>query len=165
MVIAKAATSIDARIAAAPGARTQLTSAEANRRTQRLRAAVDAIGIGLGTLLTDDPILTVRDCFRPRPLARVVFDRRLRTPATARLFSTLEAGPVIILTTAAATGGHPERAQALKSCRRHAHRRRRRLATGFVARWCSSTSRRFCSKVAPRCTRPHGRRAWSIGCT
>lgn len=114
MVIAKAATSLDSRIAAAPGVRTQLTSAEANRRTQRLRAAVDAIGIGSGTLLADDPILTVRDCYRPRPLARVVFDRRLRTPATARLFSTLDAGPVIILTTAAAVGRHPERAQALK---------------------------------------------------
>jgi diaminohydroxyphosphoribosylaminopyrimidine deaminase/5-amino-6-(5-phosphoribosylamino)uracil reductase len=115
MVIAKAATSLDSRIAAAPGVRTQLTSAEANRRTQRLRAAVDAIGIGSGTLLADDPILTVRDCFRARPLARIVFDRRLRTPATARLFSTLDAGPVIILTTAAAAGGHPERVQALKA--------------------------------------------------
>ena len=115
MVIAKAATSLDSRIAAAPGVRTPLTSAEANRRTQRLRAAVDAIGIGSGTLLADDPILTVRDCFRPRPLARIVFDRRLRTPATARLFSTLDAGPVIILTTAAAAGEHPERVQALKA--------------------------------------------------
>lgn len=114
MVIAKAATSLDSRIAAAPGVRTPLTSAEANRRTQRLRAALDAIGIGSGTLLADDPILTVRDCYRPRPLARVVFDRRLRTPATARLFSTLDAGPVIILTTADAVGRRPERAQALK---------------------------------------------------
>ncbi|HEX6163921.1 MAG TPA: bifunctional diaminohydroxyphosphoribosylaminopyrimidine deaminase/5-amino-6-(5-phosphoribosylamino)uracil reductase RibD [Vicinamibacterales bacterium] len=113
MVIAKAAMSLDARIAAAPGVRTQLTSAEANRRTQRLRAAVDAIGIGSGTLLADDPILTVRDCYRPRPLARVVFDRRLRTPATARLFSTLTAGPVIIMTTAAATSRYPERAHEL----------------------------------------------------
>ena len=82
MVIAKAATSLDSRIAAAPGVRTQLTSAEANRRTQRLRASVDAIGVGSGTLLADDPVLTVRDCYRPRPLARVVFDRRLRTPPT-----------------------------------------------------------------------------------
>jgi diaminohydroxyphosphoribosylaminopyrimidine deaminase/5-amino-6-(5-phosphoribosylamino)uracil reductase len=114
MVIAKAATSRDSRIAAAPGVRTPLTSAEANRRTQRLRAAVDAIGIGSGTLLADDPVLTVRDCYRPRPLARVVFDRRLRTPATARLFSTLDAGPVIILTTADAVGRRPGRAQALK---------------------------------------------------
>jgi diaminohydroxyphosphoribosylaminopyrimidine deaminase/5-amino-6-(5-phosphoribosylamino)uracil reductase len=115
MVIAKAAMSLDSRIAAAPGARTGLTSAEANRRTQRLRATVDAVGVGSGTVLADDPILTVRDCYRLRPLARVVFDRRLRTPATARLFSTLGAGPVIILTTVAATRRHPERAAALRA--------------------------------------------------
>jgi diaminohydroxyphosphoribosylaminopyrimidine deaminase/5-amino-6-(5-phosphoribosylamino)uracil reductase len=114
MVIAKAATSIDARIASAPGVRTPLTSQEANRRTQRLRASVDAIGVGSGTILADDPVLTVRDCYRPRPLVRVVFDRRLRTPPTARLLSTLGAGPVIILTTAAAAAEHPERAGALK---------------------------------------------------
>jgi diaminohydroxyphosphoribosylaminopyrimidine deaminase/5-amino-6-(5-phosphoribosylamino)uracil reductase len=113
MVIAKAATSRDERIAAAPGMRTPLTSAEANRRTQRLRASVDAIAIGSGTVLADDPMLTVRDCFRPRPLARVVFDRRLRTPATARLFSTLAAGPVIIVTTAEALTRHPDRVEAL----------------------------------------------------
>jgi diaminohydroxyphosphoribosylaminopyrimidine deaminase/5-amino-6-(5-phosphoribosylamino)uracil reductase len=113
MVIAKAATSIDSRIAAAPGVRTQLTSNEANRRTQRLRASVDAIGIGSGTLLADDPVLTVRDCYRPRPLTRVVFDRRLRTPPEARLLSTLSAGPVIILTTAAAASRQPGRAAAL----------------------------------------------------
>ena len=113
MVIAKVATSLDSRIAAAPGTRTQITSAAANRRTQRLRAAVDAVAIGSGTLLADDPVLTVRDCFRPRPLARVVFDRQLRTPATARLLSTLDAGPVIIVTTASATSRDPERAKAL----------------------------------------------------
>jgi diaminohydroxyphosphoribosylaminopyrimidine deaminase/5-amino-6-(5-phosphoribosylamino)uracil reductase len=113
MVVAKIATSLDRRIAAAPGMRTPLTSAEANRRTQRLRAGVDAIGIGSGTLLVDDPILTVRDCYRPRPLARVIFDRRLRTPATARVFTTLSSGPVIIVTTGAASSRYPERIQAL----------------------------------------------------
>jgi len=113
MVIAKAATSLDSRIAAAPGVRTQLTSNEANRRTQRLRASVDAIGVGSGTVLADDPVLTVRDCYRPRPLVRVVFDRRLRTPPEARLLSTLSAGPVIILTTAAAAARQPDRAAAL----------------------------------------------------
>ena len=51
---------------------------------------MDAIGVGSGTVLADDPMLTVRDCYRLRPLARVVFDRRLRTPPSARLFSTLE---------------------------------------------------------------------------
>ncbi|HJU43376.1 MAG TPA: bifunctional diaminohydroxyphosphoribosylaminopyrimidine deaminase/5-amino-6-(5-phosphoribosylamino)uracil reductase RibD [Vicinamibacterales bacterium] len=113
MVIAKVAVSRDARIAAAPGVRTQLTSPEANRRTQRLRAAVDAIGVGSGTLLADNPLLTVRDCYRFRPLARVIFDRSLRSSPEARLFSTLEAGPVIILTTAAAAGRHTERVEAL----------------------------------------------------
>jgi diaminohydroxyphosphoribosylaminopyrimidine deaminase/5-amino-6-(5-phosphoribosylamino)uracil reductase len=115
MVIAKAATSLDARIAESPGARTQLTSSAANRRTQRLRAGVDAIGIGSETLLVDDPLLTVRDCYRLRPLTRVVFDRRLRTPATARLFSTVESGPVIILTTAGSIAGQPDRARDLRA--------------------------------------------------
>lgn len=115
MVIAKAATSSDARIASAPGVRTQITSAEANRRTQRLRASVDAIGVGSGTILADDPVLTVRDCYRFRPLARVVFDRELRTPASARIFTTLDAGPVIIVTTAVSGARYPERVRALQS--------------------------------------------------
>lgn len=115
MVIVKAATSLDSKMAAAPGVRTPLTSAEANRRTQRLRAAVDAVAVGSGTVLADDPVLTARDCHRLRPLARVVFDRRLRTPPSARLFSTLAAGPVIIMTTATATGRDPNRVQALEA--------------------------------------------------
>jgi len=113
MVIAKAASSLDSQIAAAPGVRTPLTSAEAHRRTQRLRAAVDAIGVGSGTMLADDPILTVRDCYRQRPLARVVFDRELRTPASARMFTTLGSGPVILMTTRATVSQYPERTQAL----------------------------------------------------
>lgn len=114
LVILKAATSSDGKIAAAPGVRTAITSAKANRRTQRLRGAVDAVGVGSGTILADDPVLTVRDCYRLRPLARVVFDRRLRTPPSARLFSTLDAGPVIIITTADTVARHPERAAALR---------------------------------------------------
>jgi diaminohydroxyphosphoribosylaminopyrimidine deaminase/5-amino-6-(5-phosphoribosylamino)uracil reductase len=113
MVVAKVATSADAKVAAAPGVRTALTSPEANRRTQRLRASVDAIGVGSETVIADDPVLTVRDCYRLRALTRVVFDRRLRTSPQARLFSTLHAGPVIIMTTAAAIRGHSDRAEAL----------------------------------------------------
>ena len=43
-------------------------------------AEVDAIGVGSGTILADDPLLTPRGAYRARPLTRVVFDRRLRTP-------------------------------------------------------------------------------------
>lgn len=101
-VILKAATSLDGRIAEAPGRRTLLTSAAANRHAHRVRAEVDAIGVGSGTILSDDPELTARGAYRERPLVRVIFDRRLRTPPDARVLSTPDAGPVIIVTTASA---------------------------------------------------------------
>ena len=101
-VILKAATSLDGRIAARLGVRTKLTSVASDRHAHRVRAEVDAVGIGSGTVLIDDPLLTPRGAFRERPLTRVIFDRRLRTPPHARLLSTLEAGPVIIVTTAGA---------------------------------------------------------------
>jgi diaminohydroxyphosphoribosylaminopyrimidine deaminase/5-amino-6-(5-phosphoribosylamino)uracil reductase len=97
LVILKAAASIDGKIARA-GERTKLSSREADRKTHQLRASVDAIAVGSGTLLTDDPLLTARESHRIRPLVRVVFDRRLRTSPAARVLSTLSEGPVIILT-------------------------------------------------------------------
>jgi diaminohydroxyphosphoribosylaminopyrimidine deaminase/5-amino-6-(5-phosphoribosylamino)uracil reductase len=99
-VILKAAVSTDGYIAAGPGQRTAVTSALALRHAQSFRAQVDAIGVGSETVLVDDPLLTAREVYRERPLARVVFDRRLRTPAGARLFTTLASGPVIVLTVA-----------------------------------------------------------------
>ena len=113
-VTLKAATSLDGRIAAAAGERTQLTSSSASRHAHCYRAQVDAIAIGSGTLLTDDPLLTVRGVYRERPLARVIFDRRLRTPAASRVFSTLRAGPVFIVTAPEAVAAHPEQARALR---------------------------------------------------
>ncbi len=97
-VTLKIAMSLDGRIAAAPGARTALTSAAANRHAQRLRAEVDAIAVGSETVLIDDPLLTARDVYRWRPLTRVIFDNRLRTPPTARMFTTLAEGPIIVVT-------------------------------------------------------------------
>ena len=101
-VILKAAVSIDGGIAEAPGRQTPLTSAVSNRHAHAVRAEVDAIGVGVGTILADDPRLTARGAYRERPLVRVVFDRRLRTPPDARVLSTRDAGPVIIVTTPAA---------------------------------------------------------------
>jgi diaminohydroxyphosphoribosylaminopyrimidine deaminase / 5-amino-6-(5-phosphoribosylamino)uracil reductase len=97
-VILKAAVSSDGFIAQSLERRTFLTSEPANRHAHRMRAEVDAIGVGAGTILADDPSLTARNAYRERPLTRVVFDRRLRTPPSARLLSTLDAGPVIIVT-------------------------------------------------------------------
>jgi diaminohydroxyphosphoribosylaminopyrimidine deaminase/5-amino-6-(5-phosphoribosylamino)uracil reductase len=96
-VTMKVALSQDGSVAGAPGVRTALTGAAANRFIHRERAEVDAIGVGSGTILADDPRLTARGAFRQRPLTRVVFDTRLRTPPAAKLLSTLSAGPVIIM--------------------------------------------------------------------
>ena len=113
-VILKAAASIDGRLAAAEGMRTQLTSIAAIRHAHSERARVDAVAIGSSTLLADDPLLTARHVYRERPLARVVFDRRLRAAPDARVFSTVSAGPVIILTARDAVRLHSERAAALE---------------------------------------------------
>jgi diaminohydroxyphosphoribosylaminopyrimidine deaminase/5-amino-6-(5-phosphoribosylamino)uracil reductase len=99
-VILKAALSLDGCLAQAPGQRTPLTSAAANRHAHRVRAEIDALGVGVGTVIADNPLLTPRGAYRGRPLARVIFDRQLRTPAHAAVFSTLAVGPVIIMTTA-----------------------------------------------------------------
>lgn len=114
-VIMKVATSLDGRIAAAPGRRTPLTGPAANRHIHHQRAEVDAIAVGSETILVDDPLLTARGAYRMRTLVRAVFDRRLRTPPTARVLSTADAGPVIILTTPSAAAAEPSRVRALTS--------------------------------------------------
>lgn len=118
-VTMKAALSLDARVARPLGAPARLTGAAANRAIHRARAEVDAIAIGSGTLLADDPRLTARGAFRRRPLVRVVFDGRLRTPPDARLLSTLDAGPVIIMCTETAAAAAPARARALADAGAH----------------------------------------------
>ena len=112
-VILKAATSLDGYLAAGPGQRTQLTSGRAVTHAHYVRARADAIAVGSETILVDDPQLTAREVFRERPLVRVVFDRRLRVSANARLLSTLSAGPVIILTAPQSLG--TDRAEALQN--------------------------------------------------
>ena len=115
LVTMKVAMSADRRVASGPGVRTPLTGKEANRVVHRERAEVDAIAVGSGTVLADDPRLTARLVYRERPLLRVVFDRRLRTPASAALFSTLEAGPVIIVSTPSAAATVEDRRRVLES--------------------------------------------------
>ena len=112
-VTMKAALSADGKVALAGGRPVPLTGEVANRRVHRDRAEVDAIMIGSGTLLRDDPLLTARGAYRARPLARVILDRRLRTPPTARVLSTIGAGPVIIVTRGPETASRATRIRAL----------------------------------------------------
>jgi diaminohydroxyphosphoribosylaminopyrimidine deaminase/5-amino-6-(5-phosphoribosylamino)uracil reductase len=98
-VVMKAATSLDNRVAGGVGERTRISSDDSLRHAHGVRAEIDAIAVGSGTVLADDPLLTAREVHRRRPLARVLFDRRLRVAPSARVFSTLDSGPVIIITT------------------------------------------------------------------
>ena len=109
-VTMKAALSRENCVAGAGGHRLALTGPAADRYIHRERAEVDAIGVGSGTILADDPLLTARGAYRARPLTRVVFDRRLRTPPTARLLSTLGDGPIIMV--ASEPRGEDERHRA-----------------------------------------------------
>jgi diaminohydroxyphosphoribosylaminopyrimidine deaminase/5-amino-6-(5-phosphoribosylamino)uracil reductase len=113
-VTAKVALTLDNRVAGPEGARLAITSPAANRLVHAGRAAVDAIGAGAGTLLADDPLLTARGAWRRRPLARVIFDRSLRTSPSARVFSTSAAGPVIIMSTVSQVNAHPDRVDRLE---------------------------------------------------
>lgn len=113
-VTAKVALSLDGCVAAALGARTRLTGAAADRRVHRERAEVDAIGVGSGTVVADDPRLTARGVYRRQPLVRVIFDGRLRTPRDAKVLSTLDAGPVIIVTSSSAVARAARAAEALR---------------------------------------------------
>ncbi len=112
-VTLKAALSLDGMVAARRGARTPLTGPEANALVHQERAEVDALAVGSETVLVDDPLLTVRGVYRDRPLVRVIFDRRLRTPPAARLFSTLDTGPVIVVSTESGCAALRARAEAL----------------------------------------------------
>lgn len=113
-VTAKVALSSDAGVALSDGRPVRLTSAAVDRLMQRQRAEVDAIGVGVGTVESDDPQLTVREVYRARPLTRVVFDPRLRVSPVARLFATRSAGPILVIAAASSVESFPARVAALR---------------------------------------------------
>jgi len=112
-VILKAACTLDGKIATSSGD-SKWISCEASRRwVHRLRAEVDAVAAGIGTVVADDPLLTAR-CGRPaRQPARVVIDRNLRISTGARLLDGGEAGPTLVVTSKSAGGA---KARELTDC-------------------------------------------------
>ncbi|MDO4560859.1 MAG: bifunctional diaminohydroxyphosphoribosylaminopyrimidine deaminase/5-amino-6-(5-phosphoribosylamino)uracil reductase RibD [bacterium] len=104
-VTVKCAASLDGKVALANGESRWVTGAESRARVHLMRAANDAVLTGVGTVIADDPQLTVRDAPGRTPL-RVILDRCLRTPPEAKIL----AGGAVIFTTAAAP---PARASAL----------------------------------------------------
>lgn len=90
-VALKLALSLDGRIATRSGESRWVTGPEARLKVQHLRSQHDAVGVGIGTAITDDPRLTVRDeallSAGVSPV-RIIFDTKLRLPKTARVVDT-----------------------------------------------------------------------------
>ncbi len=94
----KLALSLDARVADRDRRSVWITGEEARSEVHCLRAGFDAVAVGIGTALADDPLLTVRGPVEPRvPPARVVLDRRLRLPADSRLVRSASDVPLVVV--------------------------------------------------------------------
>jgi diaminohydroxyphosphoribosylaminopyrimidine deaminase / 5-amino-6-(5-phosphoribosylamino)uracil reductase len=110
-VTLKLALSLDGAVAGAAREKGWITNARSRARVHWLRAGSDAIAVGIGTVLADDPALTVRGRGpKPRvPPKRVVFDRTARLPLTSQLVRSVHDVPVIVVT----ESPDPERARSL----------------------------------------------------
>ncbi len=98
-LIAKWAQTLDGRIATRTGESQWISNPRCRRRVHRLRAKVDAILIGIGTALADDPMLTPRGCRSIRRVAkRVVLDTAGRLPRESKLVRTADEIPTIVYT-------------------------------------------------------------------
>jgi len=94
----KLAVSLDGALADAAGGSRWITGDESRRVVHEMRAGSDAIGIGIGTALADDPSLTVREAPAPRVApSRIVFDRAARLPAKSVLARTAREVPTIVV--------------------------------------------------------------------
>ncbi len=92
----KLALSLDGRIATRSGASKWVTGADARAKVHLLRSRCDAIAVGIGTAVADDPRLTVRDVPGESPI-RVVFDTNLRIEPSSRLAQTAREIPTLVL--------------------------------------------------------------------
>lgn len=105
----KLAVSLDGKIATRTGDSRWIAAEEARARAHELRHQYDAIMIGSGTIVTDDPLLTDRSGnARRRPLVRVVLDDRLRTPLDSQLSRTANESPVLLFTSGSADAAKQE---------------------------------------------------------
>lgn len=99
-VALKLALSLDGRIATRTGASKWVTGPEARAKVQELRARHDAVAVGIGTAVADDPRLTLREpvlASNGRTPVRLVFDTHLRLPLNARMVQTARDVPTWVL--------------------------------------------------------------------
>ena len=98
LVTYKAAMTLDGRVAAPSGDSRWISAAESRELVHRWRAECDAIAVGIGTALADDPLLTARaESVEPlRQPLRVVFDSQARLPADSALVKSVDEAPLLV---------------------------------------------------------------------
>jgi diaminohydroxyphosphoribosylaminopyrimidine deaminase/5-amino-6-(5-phosphoribosylamino)uracil reductase len=107
-VVWKVAMSLDGKVAARDSSSRWITGEAARADVHRMRAWADAVVVGAGTVLADDPSLTVRhEGYRGGPPLRVIVDGRGRVPSTARVFDP--DAPTLVATSTSAPGDVRER--------------------------------------------------------
>jgi diaminohydroxyphosphoribosylaminopyrimidine deaminase / 5-amino-6-(5-phosphoribosylamino)uracil reductase len=103
-VTLKAAVGLDGRLATRTGDSRWISSPETRDYVHLLRGEHDAIMVGIGTILKDNPRLTVRHSQWPgKKTVRIILDSALRLPLEVRILKTLAQGKVVVFTTAAAS--------------------------------------------------------------
>ena len=99
-VTVKMASSLDGKIATKTGDSKWITDTDSRNFVHGLRSRVDAIMVGINTVIKDDPLLLSSSSKEKQPI-RVIVDSRFKTPRGARIFSRTDESPVIIATTKA----------------------------------------------------------------
>jgi diaminohydroxyphosphoribosylaminopyrimidine deaminase/5-amino-6-(5-phosphoribosylamino)uracil reductase len=97
LVTYKAAMSLDGRVASPTGDSRWISSTESRELVHRWRAESDAVAVGIGTALADDPLLTARtDDVKKQP-TRIVFDSQARLPLESALVTSMDEAPLIVV--------------------------------------------------------------------
>jgi len=104
LVTLKMATSLDGFVATAKGDSKWISGEASRRRVHRWRADADAVAVGIGTALADDPLLTAREVEVHRQPVRVVFDSGARLPLDSKLVQTVAEAPLVVVIGPAADG-------------------------------------------------------------
>ncbi len=112
LVTYKAASTIDGKLALPGSERRWISGLESRELVHRWRAEADAVAVGIGTALADDPTLTARSVGAARQPARVVFDREARLTLDSKLVATIHEAPLFV-----AVGPHADesRVEALRA--------------------------------------------------
>lgn len=97
LVTLKSAASLDGRTATASGDSQWISSDLSRERVHRWRSEADAVAVGIGTVIADDPTLTARGVGATRQPTRVIFDTSARIPLDSRLVRTATEAPVCLI--------------------------------------------------------------------